>query len=80
MNRTDSDPPTTRRVVAASVVFAAIYAIALLPPVYIFFSRQHGLIAAVPVSVWYLVLVSAVAIVATTALWVSERRHGELDR
>ncbi|MFC5675906.1 hypothetical protein [Aeromicrobium endophyticum] len=72
--------PTTRAAAPFVALFALIYAIALLPPVYVGLTRQHGLIAAVPVSVWYLLIVSAAAIAATTGLWVAERRRGELDR
>ncbi|GAA1618798.1 hypothetical protein GCM10009789_85760 [Kribbella sancticallisti] len=57
-------------------LFALVCAIALLPPAYIAFSRQHGLIAAVPASIWYLLLVSAAAIAVTFGL---ERRKGALD-
>lgn len=73
-------PPTTRATAAFAALFALIYAIALVPPVYLALTREHGLIAAVPVSVWYLLLVSAAAIAVTTGLWVAERRRGELDR
>lgn len=60
-------------------LFALVNAIALLPPVYIALSNQHGLILGLPISVWYLVLVSAAAIAATTGLWVSECRRGVVD-
>jgi hypothetical protein len=61
------------------VLFGAVYVLALLPPVYIALTRQHGLLAAVPVSIWYLVLISAAAIAVTYALWVVERRNGAVD-
>lgn len=60
-------------------LFALVNAIALLPPVYIALSHQHGLVMGVPISVWYLILVSAAAIAATTGLWVSECRRGVVD-
>lgn len=60
-------------------LFAMVNAIALLPPVYIPLSRQHSLVFGVPMSVWYLILVSAAAIAATTGLWVSECRRGVVD-
>lgn len=72
-----------RRSLPANSVFIALFAlvnaIALLPPVYIALSHQHGLVVGVPISVWYLVLVSAAAIVAVTGLWVTECRQGAVD-
>jgi hypothetical protein len=55
-------------VILGEALFGSVYALALLPPVYITLSRQHALIAAVPASVWYLILVSAAGIVATYGL------------
>jgi hypothetical protein len=72
--------PSTRATAAFAALFALIYAIALLLPVYLALTPDHGVVAALPVSVWYLLLVSAAAIVVTTGLWVAERRRGELDR
>lgn len=60
-------------------LFVLINTIALFPPLYIALSRQHDLVFGVPISVWYLVLVSAAAIAATTGLWVSECRRGVVD-
>ncbi|MCJ0948272.1 MULTISPECIES: hypothetical protein [Rhodococcus] len=53
--------------------------IALWPPLYIAMSHQHGLVIGVPISVWYLILVSAAAIAAVTGLWVTECRQGAVD-
>ena len=72
-----------RRSLPANSVFIALFAlvnaIALLPPVYIAMSHQHGLVIGVPISVWYMIFVSAAAIAAVTGLWVTECRQGAVD-
>lgn len=62
-----------------AILFALIYAVALLPPVYIALSKQHALVAAIPGVMWYLLLVSAAGILAACALWATESRQGALD-
>jgi len=62
-----------------AALFVLVYAVALLPPVYISLSRQHALIAAVPASIWYLILTSAAPIAVTYGLWLVESRRGALD-
>lgn len=61
------------------VLFSAVYLVALAPPIYIALSNQHMKIAAVPASVWYMLLVSAAPIAVTYGLWVVERRQGDED-
>ena len=72
-----------RRSLPANSVFIALFAlvnaIALLPPVYIAMSHQHGLVIGVPISVWYMIFVSAAAIAAVTGLWGTECRQGAVD-
>jgi len=60
------------------VLYAAIYAVALLPPFYIALSRRHSLIAGIPESIWYLLLVSVAPVAVTYGLWRLENRRGDL--
>ena len=82
MERPDNDQGTPDRLrfgVLFAVLFTLVYAVALLPPVYITLSRQHALIAAVPASIWYLILASAAPIAVTYGLWLVGSRRGALD-
>lgn len=79
MKRTDMLRRSLPENSAFIAVFVLINATALSPPIYIALSRQHALVFGLPISVWYLVLVSAAAIAATTGLWVSECRRGGAD-
>jgi hypothetical protein len=60
-------------------LFAVIYAVAILPPVYIWMGRQHAFVLGLPISAWYTIVTCAVAIVACTALYRSEYPGTETD-
>ncbi|SCL25053.1 hypothetical protein GA0074694_4114 [Micromonospora inyonensis] len=83
MERTHEGRPqstlTARARYAFGVLFAAVYLVALAPPIYIALSGQHAIVAMVPVSVWYMLLISAAPIAVTYGLWVTERRYGGMD-
>ena len=79
MKRTGLFRRSPARNIAFGALFALINMIALWPPLYIAMSHQHGLVIGVPMSVWYLILVSAAAIAAVTGLWVTECRQGAVD-
>lgn len=60
-------------------LFTLIFVLALAPPLYIALSEEHALVAGVPGSIWYLLLVSAAPILVGYCLWRVEGRRGELD-
>ena len=60
-------------------IFAAIYAFALLPPIYIGLSHQHKFILGLPITLWYMLGTCAVAIVTCAALYKYEFPGEETD-
>lgn len=76
-NNHDNRKNTAQRVLG--ILFALVYAVALVPTVYIGATQNHEPIAGIPVSIWYMLLVSAAAIALTYALWVVERRQKAMD-
>jgi hypothetical protein len=60
-------------------LFAALYAIAVLPPVYIWMGRQHALVLGAPISMWYTIVTCAAAIGVVAALYVYEYSGTEAE-
>ena len=60
-------------------LFAAIYAVAVLPPVYIWMGQQHAFVLGLPISAWYTIVTCAVAILVSAALYRSEYPGMETD-
>lgn len=60
-------------------LFGAVYLIALAPPVYIGVTKIHDVVLGLPLSVWYLFLVSGIAVALCAGLYAYESARGELD-
>lgn len=76
---TNTDPEFRRMPRLFLGLFTATYLVALLPPVYIGMTRLHNAIFGLPVSVWYMFLVCAFAVVLCGLLYAHERGREELD-
>lgn len=63
-----------------SGLFAIIYAVAVLPPVYIWMGQQHAFVLGLPISAWYTIVTCTVGIAVCTALYRTEYRGTETDR
>jgi hypothetical protein len=61
------------------VLFVVVYAIALLPPIYIWLGGLTQAFLGLPASVWYMFGICLLALAVCGALYRYERSRGELD-
>lgn len=61
------------------ILFALAYAVALLPPIYIWASGRHGVVFGLPASVWYMLGVCVFAVAICAALYVYESFRKEVE-
>lgn len=71
-------PRSGARLILAAL-FGLTFLAALLPPVYIEMTKLHDVVIGLPVSVWYLFLVSGAAVALCAVLYAYESARGELD-
>lgn len=60
-------------------IIAALYATAVLPPVYIWMGTLHTFVLGAPISAWYTIVICAAAIVAVAALYSREYSGTEAE-
>ena len=60
-------------------LFVAVYLAALLPPIYVGMTKLHDVVLGLPISVWYMFLVSLSGVVLCGVLYAYELAREELD-